>query len=154
MHFILVMLLPTSKRLKVGTFMAFVHFAEKCAWIRNNHNSDGEVYAGKVKAIDDCIDLVRSLDECSSATIANVRDVWDDNEDGRECYCQYGSDMRYGDTYFISCLLSTIGDYRGRSNSDEKNGIYSVHRFLRTMLFTNFAIYEPVQSVPSEILSR
>ena len=30
---------------------------------------------------------------------------------------------------------------------------YSVHRFLRTTLFTNFVIYEPVQSVPSEILS-
>ena len=31
--------------------------------------------------------------------------------------------------------------------------MYSVHRFLRTTHFTNFAIYEPVQSVPSEILS-
>ena len=30
---------------------------------------------------------------------------------------------------------------------------YSVHGFLRTTLYTNFAIYEPVHSVPSEILS-
>ena len=30
------------------------------------------------------------------------------------------------------------------------NHTYSVHRFLRTTIFINFAIYEPVQSVPSE----
>jgi len=74
-----------------------------CDWIRNNENTDGELYVGEADSYEECIDMVRA--QCPWATIANLGG----GAGGGDCWCQQGLDRTESEaSAWESCFLDTL----------------------------------------------
>ena len=72
-----------------------------CDWVENRYNSKKEHYVGEAMSSTECIILVQKI--CNTATIANYQ------ISGKNCYCQWGTDMRPNPgAGYVNCLLKSL----------------------------------------------
>eukprot|EP00961_Rhodomonas_salina_P094893 1276652-Rhodomonas_salina.1 len=76
-----------------------------CEWIRNNYNTEGELYVGDADSQQECIELVRR--DCPWATIANFAGA----SGSGECWCQEGNDRTPDETSaYESCWIESVSE--------------------------------------------